>query len=313
MAATDPMNTPPCPITGAPAVRHIQWVPARLLVRLWRSGMDLEAGPSFGGQDRFGLWLSPTGLHFFDPMIEGDRTFYARFYTGALRRRPWVRACIRRDFELAARSITPGARVLEVGCGFAEFRRLIPKARYTGLDSYFVAGGVADVRNQTLREHLAEHAGSYDAVCAFQVLERLTAPGEAFADMVRAVRPGGLLIVGVPHVPSALTRIPNNVLNAPPYCQSWWTRAALTALADRHGATAIRIENVPWGSCDALFYWTERCSPIRCTDVHYDTALSWRAAALAGRIGGRLMHAWRRTPQPSDEGVGLLMVARRGR
>ncbi|SRR6266545_953189 len=307
------MNPPLCPITSAPAVRHIQWVPARFLVSRWRREMDVDAGASFGGHERFGLWVSPTGLHFFDPMIEGDRSFYAQFYTRALRRGLWARDCIRRDFEFAARSIAPGARVLEIGCGFAEFRRLIPKTIYTGLDVHFAAGGVADVRKETLREHLDGHAGSYDAVCAFQMLERVASPGEAFADMVRAVRPGGLLVVGVAHVPSALTRIPNNLLNAPPLRLSWWTRAALTALAERHGATAMRIDNVPWGNCDALFYWMERASPIRCTDVHYRDALSWRAAALAGRVGGRLMRAWRKTPPMADEGVGLLMVARRGR
>jgi len=188
------MNPPLCPITSAPAVRHIQWVPARFLVSRWRREMDVDAGASFGGHERFGLWVSPTGLHFFDPMIEGDRSFYAQFYTRALRRGLWARDCIRRDFEFAARSIAPGARVLEIGCGFAEFRRLIPKTIYTGLDVHFAAGGVADVRKETLREHLDGHAGSYDAVCAFQMLERVASPGEAFADMVRAVRPGGLLV-----------------------------------------------------------------------------------------------------------------------
>ena len=307
------MTTPLCPITGAPAVRHIQWVPARFLVARWRREMDVDAGVSFGGQERFGLWVSPTGLHFFDPMIEGDRAFYAQFYTRALRRGLWARDCIRRDFELAARAIAPGARVLELGCGFAEFRRLIPKTIYTGLDLHFAAGGVADVRKETLRQHLDGHAGSYDAVCAFQVLERVAAPGEAFAEMVRAVRPGGLLVVGVAHVPSALTRIPNNLMMAPPRRLSWWTRAALTALAERHGATVMRIENVPWGTCDALLHWMERASPVRCGDVHYQDTLKWRAAALAGRIGGGLMRTWRKTPLMTDEGVGLLMVARRSR
>jgi len=43
-------------------------------------------------------------------------------------------------------------------------------------------------------------------VCAFEVLEHLSTPGAMFADMMRAVRPGGLVIVGVPHLPSAFTR-----------------------------------------------------------------------------------------------------------
>jgi SAM-dependent methyltransferase len=306
------MSNPPCPITGEPAVRHIQWVSARLLVDLWRYGMRVDARPSFGGRKQFGLWESPTGLHFFDPMIEGNHAFYTQFYTRVLRRRLWSRDCIRREFEIAARSIAPGARVLDVGCGFAEFRRVIPRASYTGLDPHFAAGSAIEgVRNETLRAHLVANAGSYDAVCAFQVLEHLTSPGEMFGDMVRAAKPGGLLIVGVPHVPSALTRIPNNLMNAPPHHLTWWTRAALTALAERHGATVTSIDNVPWGNCDALLYWMERCSPIRCTDVFYRNKGSWHAAALVGFLAGRLMYALRGTPPTSDEGVGLLMVARR--
>src|SRR5262245_59277462 len=311
--ADRPMSPPLCPITGAPAVRQVQWVPARFLVKQWRREMDVDAGASFAGHDRFGLWVSPTGLHFFDPMTEGDRAFYAQFYTHALRRGMWARDCIRHDFELAAHSIVPGARVLEIGCGFAEFRRLIPKTNYTGLDLHFADAGVAHVRSETRREHLGGHAGSHDAFCAFQVLDRVAAPDDAFADMVRAVRPGGLLVVGVLHVPSALTRIPNNLFNAPPRRLSWWTRAALTSLAERHGATVMRIDNVPWGNCDALFHWMERASPIRCTDIHYQDTLKWRAAALVGRLGGRLLWAWRKPPPMTDEGVGLLMVARRGR
>ena len=92
---------------------------------------------------------------------------------------------------------------------------------------------------------------------------------------------------------------------APPRRLSWWTRAALTALAERHGATVMRIDNLPWGTCDALFHWMERASPIRCTDLHYQDTLTWRAAALAGRVGGRLLRMWRKTPLMTDEGVGL--------
>jgi hypothetical protein len=49
--------------------------------------------------------------------------------------------------------------------------------------------------------------------------------------MVEATKPGGLLCVGVPHIPSAITRIPNFLINAPPHHLTWWTRTALTDLA----------------------------------------------------------------------------------
>src|SRR5207249_9818388 len=107
----------------------------------------------------------------------------------------------------------------------------------------------AEVRNGTLRAHLVENANAYDAVCAFQVIEHLRKPTEMFADMVAAAKPGGLVIVGVPHVPSALTRFPNNLVNAPPHHLTWWTRAALAALAERHGAAVESVEKIGRASC----------------------------------------------------------------
>jgi len=306
------MPNPLCPVTGEPAARLVQWIRPRFLIDLWRYGMRVDARSSFGAVERFGLWESPTGLHFFDPMVEGDHAFYTQFYANAIERGLWARDCLRQEFHLAASHIAPGARVLDVGCGFAEFRRVIPQASYTGLDPHFAGEGeIAEVRNETLRAHLAAHAGGYDAVCAFQVLEHLRAPTEMFADMVAAARPGGLVIVGVPHVPSALTRFPNNPVNAPPHHLTWWTRAALVALAERHGASVESIENVPWGDCDSLLYWMERCSLLRCRDIYYRNRLWWHAAVLIGLAGGAMMHALRGTPRTTDEGVGLIMMARR--
>jgi SAM-dependent methyltransferase len=161
-----------------------------------------------------------------------------------------------------------------------------------------------------LQDHLIDNAGTYDAVCAFQVIEHVASPAKLFADMLRAVRPRGLVIVGVPHVPSALTRIPNFLLNAPPNHLTWWTRKALAAIADSQGATIESIEQVPWGQNDALIYWMERCTPIRCRDIHYKSAWSWYAAALISYLGGRLTFKMRGVPKTTDEGGGLLMVAR---
>jgi hypothetical protein len=55
----------------------------------------------------------------------------------------------------------------------------------------------------------------------------------------------------------------------------------------------------------------ERCSPLRCRDTFYRNRPWWHAAVLIGLLGGRLMHGLRGTPRTTDEGAGLLMVARR--
>src|ERR1700732_1197379 len=237
---------PACPVTGRPAVRHIQWVAARLLTDLWRIEFKTAVRPSFRGIDRFGLWESPAGLYFFDPPLEGDRAFYAEFYARLNAKKLFSHQSVRHEFMIAARRIEAGARVLDVGCGFASFRSCLPQAVYTGLDPHFAEGSAAgEVRNETLAQHLVGHAGSYDAVCAFQVLEHVKAPAALFAQMVQALKPGGPIFVGVPHVPSAMTRIPNFLLNAPPHHLTWWTRSALIELANGANAVVDGIEHVP--------------------------------------------------------------------
>jgi SAM-dependent methyltransferase len=303
-------RAPACPVTGRPAVRHVQWVTARLLTDLWRIEFKTDARPSFRGVDRFGLWESPTGLYFFDPPLEGDRAFYVRCYSRL--RAFYPHEAIRHEFLIAARRIETGARVLDVGCGFASFRSCVPQAMYTGLDPHFAEGGVIDgVRNETLAQHLIGHAGFYDAVCAFEVLEHVRAPATLFAQMTQAAKPGGLIFVGVPHVPSAFTRIPNFLLNAPPHHLTWWTRSALTELANGANAVIDSIEHVPWGGHDSLIYWIEHFSPVKCTGVHFRATWSWHAAAALGLLGGCVAHRLLGTPPTKDEGSGLLLTARR--
>jgi SAM-dependent methyltransferase len=305
-------RAPSCPVTGLPAVRHVQWVTARLLADLWRIEFKTDARPSFRGVDRLGLWESPAGLYFFDPLLEGDHAFYVQFYSRVQDLKLWSRQTIRHEFLMAARRIEAGARVLDVGCGFASFRSCLPQAVYTGLDPHFAEASAADgVRNETLAQHLVEHAGSYDAVCAFQVLEHVKAPAALFGQMVQAAKPGGLIFVGVPHVPSAMTRIPNFVMNAPPHHLTWWTTPALAELAQGANAVIDSIEHVPWGGSDSIIYWVERCTPVKCTGQHFRGAWSWHLAAALGLLGGPLVHWLAGTPSAENEGAGLLLTARR--
>src|SRR5262245_11463496 len=102
------MNNPLCPVTGEPAVRLVQWVKAGFLVSLWRTTFKVDVRPSFGANARFGLWESPTGLYFFDPLIEGDHEFYTRFYDRLLKISCWNEDHTRQEFQLAARHIARG-------------------------------------------------------------------------------------------------------------------------------------------------------------------------------------------------------------
>lgn len=299
-------------MTGRPARRLVQWVSAAFLAELWRRVFRVDARPSFGGVQRFGLWESPTGLYFFDPMREGDAGFYAALY-GRLDRKHFASAeRPRGEFRLAAEHVLADDRVLDVGCGFGAFRFAVPHASYTGLDPHFSGDPHAEWAHvATLGEHLVANAGAYDVCTAFQVLEHVEDPVGMLADMARAVRPGGRVIVGVPHVPAAHTRIPNYMISAPPHHLTWWTEAALLAAAERVGLTDSKVATAPWTELDGVVYWMARCSPVKCRERHYRHAWSWHASAAFAFACAWLLWKVRPlpSPRPDDEGASLLLVA----
>ena len=122
-------------------------------------------------------------------------------------RNPWFRSR-NRLIQWALRRYAPNARdVLEVGCGtgyvLQGLRHTFPSLRLTGLepgadgvhiarervpDADFV---VADARQLT-------YEATFDAVCAFDVLEHIDDDAAVLAGLHRALRIGGVLFVTVP-------------------------------------------------------------------------------------------------------------------
>ena len=90
-------------------------------------------------------------------------------------------------------------------------------------------GTQPDIRNETISQHAVSHPEEYDVVCAFHAIEHVTDP-LGFARLPTCMRPGGRLCVVVPSRDSAITEIPNFVLNAPPHHLSWWNEDALRVL-----------------------------------------------------------------------------------
>ena len=257
-------------VTGEPAVRLVQSIKSGFLTRAWRYAFRVDAAPSLKPHPFYHLWESPSGLHFFDPMVEGDHEFYASLYS----RLSFIDSggSITRAMSSGWRHVTSIRATVcltwAVGLPPSATRS---RRRATSASIPISRKGAGSTTSATRRWPITSltNAGQYDVACAFQVLEHLTNPAATFADLVRAVRPGGLVIIGVPHVPSAATRIPNFLINAPPHHLTWWTRSALTALAERNGTSVVAIEQVPWGTQDALGYWAARFSPIRCKDIYF--------------------------------------------
>lgn len=303
---------PACPITGKPAIRLIQTVSSDLLIGLWKASFGVAAADQLGRGRSFGLWESPCGLVFFDPMVEGDTAFYRGLYDGWGKDGPWSEGTsARADYARAAAEIKPYDRVLDVGCGAGAFAAYIPHATYVGLDdNYPAAGSALDIRNERLAAHCAAHADHYDVVCAFHVIEHVADPARFIANMRRCLRPGGLLILAMPKFRSAINDIPNFVFNAPPHHLSWWNERALQALAQGAGLEVESISGLPLSAPHRLGHWMGRIAPKLTGDHYFRHSTAWHAALLWSFLAGRLCSMLCGTPTNAPP-LELLLVARK--
>jgi SAM-dependent methyltransferase len=301
-----------CPITGEDATL-LQGISAGLLRGLWRRSFGVDPTPAPSGST--GLWRAPCGLVFFSPAAEGDGAFYQALYArldagGRLRRAGRDRA----EYPHAAARIRPGDAVLEVGAGAGAFARLIPGARYLGLDPNPTAHAAPEalVIAESLPAHAARHPDTYHAACAFQVIEHVADPLAFARDMARCVRPGGRVMLGAPIWPSAMTAIPNFVLNAPPHHLSWWSEAAMAALAARCGWAVEEIRLLPPVAAQPLIHWMGRLAPMKTRPEgpffahRVASHASLATAAIAARLAAALL-PFPRDPAP----MFVLLVARK--
>jgi SAM-dependent methyltransferase len=161
------------------------------------------------------------GLARTDPVpSESDRYYPAAYFaTPGVRRFPWwaerwQRFLYGRRVARVARllNVSPG-RVLDIGCGpgflLKEFQQRGWEAHGTELNEMAAAHArqqlglsVTTGRVETL-PFPPEH---FDAVVLWHVLEHLLQPHDMLAEAARLLRPGGILLVGVPNFGSLEAR-----------------------------------------------------------------------------------------------------------
>lgn len=224
--------------------RLVRTIPASTLRDAYLREYRYDAKAEFDGVDEVRLLECPeTGLRFFTPAsLAGREGLYRQLQTF-----DWNYKEAKWEHDDALRSVQAGQRVLDVGCGKAAFLHRCRSERNalpTGLEfnaSAAQAGrdrGV-EVATETIEAHAERRPGHYDVVASFQVLEHVTNPASFVRACVRALKPGGSLLLGVPNHDSFLGLVETDWLDMPPHHMSLWSRTCLEGLGARFGVTHV--------------------------------------------------------------------------
>jgi SAM-dependent methyltransferase len=241
---------------------------------------------------------------------------------------PLLRAFDRTRLRLLRPVVPPPARLLDAGAGRGRFVATARAAGYdaTGLEpSERGVAAAAEVYGVHLVRAEVEDApitpGSFDAVSLWHVLEHVEDPRAAMAAIARWLRPGGVLVVGVPNLASVQARVGGRRwyhLDLPRH-RTHFTPAGLRALLDASGFDVLRERHVlaehnPFGMWQSLvnrvtrqpsylYNLLKRNAPVRSWDLPVTilalplaplAALAELAAGLARRGGTIAVTARRR-------------------
>lgn len=213
-----------CLLCGSEEQAVVDTIPSDLVAKNYVKAFGIDVSSYF--QSNPGISLvecGNCGLRYYDPLTPGDAAFYE-----ALQKLPWYYQDIKPEFEFASTRIGATDNVLEIGCGKGVFRSFLPETvNYRGLEFNQAAIDKATAQGlhvtaEPIESHADTHAGTYDVVCHFQVLEHVTDPHGFLEACARAVKPGGKLIIAVPAEDSFLGLHRLDWLNMPPHHVSRW-------------------------------------------------------------------------------------------
>lgn len=228
------------PVTGSKNVTLEREIPVSYLLHNYREVVGLDVSRFFEGSDTISIYeCRDTGYRFYAPNgLMGDDQFYDE-----ISRNDWYYIPWKWEHEACLRFFRPGMEVLEVGSGRGGFieglNSRIEGLSVTGLELNSDAIREATEKGmnmigEPIQRHAEAHPDKYDVVCSFQVVEHLADVKEIIDAMIKALRPGGTLLISVPNNDGFIGKNPHksNVLNMPPHHVGLWSRKSLTSLAD---------------------------------------------------------------------------------
>ncbi|MDH3973167.1 MAG: class I SAM-dependent methyltransferase [Deltaproteobacteria bacterium] len=197
------------------------------LIRDWESNYRIDISSELKGIEEICLYrCKKSRLDFFYPVsASGGPELYKK-----LQNFDWFYMPEKWEFDEALKDLKDGGRLLEIGCGRGFFIEKVlnqfPEIMAKGIESNGDAlveplekGLPVEMARTT---DLIERKELFDAVCSFQVLEHISSPRSFFDDVLKLLKPGGLLILCVPNKESFIKH-QFNLLDMPPHHMTRWS------------------------------------------------------------------------------------------
>jgi len=184
--------------------------------------------------------------------------------------------------------------VLDAGAGTGRLVEALARSGYaaSGIEPSARSAAIAAAAGRPVsREGIESHREEgLDAVILWHVLEHLCAPSAALESVHRWLRPGGLLLVGVPNIASSQARIGGSGwlhLDAPRH-RTHFSPNGLELLLRARGFDPLRTHHLVW---------------------EHNPAGMWMALlARAGMTPGLPFHLVKRNAIPTPRDVALLVA-----
>lgn len=263
---------------------------------------------------------SSCGLRYSDPMQNPGAPWYEQsdLYVERRTRRTAVpRLMAKQDWRYRtffSLELSPGAPLLEVGCGSGIFLRLAAQRGHevTGIDADPSAirtareiYGVPNVSSMSVEELLAnQQQGRYGVICLFDVLEHLEAPFEVVRGLAQLLDVGGHLVCTVPSH-ERWPRWFGAEVDAPPHHLTLWSARALGCCMTNAGLELKRVMSSPLLADNLLHQASLRWALLRRIDLLGMVARGF-GEYLAMPVIAQLLSL-----KPDAGGFTLLSVARK--
>lgn len=238
-----------CILCGSGDVHTIDQFPFRDLRQLYFETCEVDISTCLDTPyERALVYLyecGACGLEFFPTSLRGNVRLYE-----ALARFDYYYMADKWEFGIALEDVRDSKTILEVGCGNGCFldqvTKAYPEKKLMGLELNLDAlrvcreKGLA-VQAKPIDEFSNEHADSFDAVCAFQVLEHVEDPRGFLEAAFRCLKDGGLCILSVPNSCGFTQYAINDFGNMPPHHLTRWAPSVMQKTASRYRVSVQRI------------------------------------------------------------------------